>query len=136
MALRESLHIMLVDDDRDDRELFAGAIKEFELGFMLTAVESGTRALELLRNEERSFPDIIFLDLRMPKISGKNVLIQLKQNPRCAGIPIVILTTSTDNEEAKQLRELGATHFCSKPSDPEELYFVISLALEEALPAD
>ncbi|MET0244519.1 MAG: response regulator [Flavitalea sp.] len=136
MSLKEAIHIMLVDDDREDRELFASAINEFDLGFSLTVVENGTKALDLLAKEETSFPDIIFLDLRMPKISGKNVLIQLKQNPRCAGIPIVILTTSTDNEEAKQLRDLGATHFCSKPSDPEELYFVISLALEEALPAD
>lgn len=125
--------IMVIDDDRDDLRLFEEAIHDYNSLYRCVTVNSGVKALQMLSQETCEVPDIIFLDLRMPKLSGKKVLIELKQHPRLASIPVVILTTSIDVDEARELKSLGAVHFCSKPSDPAELYYVVSVSLEDNL---
>ncbi|HZF65700.1 MAG TPA: response regulator [Chitinophagaceae bacterium] len=127
------MNILIVDDDADDRSMFIDAIKEVDEEINCTSAIDGKQALDLLKNNYESLPDFIFLDLRMPRFSGKKCLLEIKKDEKLKSIPVVIYTTSKDVEEAKELQELGAVHFISKPSDPDEIYYVVSFVLEEQL---
>ena len=131
--MKDRINILIVDDYADDRELFIDAIKEVDSEIECTTAVDGKQALEQLKNSYDSLPDFIFLDLRMPRLSGKKCLLQIKNDERLKSIPVIIYTTSRDVEEAKELQELGAVHFISKPGDPEEIYYVVSFVLEEQL---
>ena len=128
---KAGLKILLVDDDADDRKYFKEAVREIDATIECATAKDGQQALELLQNPEHSLPDYIFLDLRMPRYNGKQCLMQIKADARLKDIPVIIYTTSKEVEESVELQRLGAVHFISKPSDPAEIYYVLSLVLEE-----
>jgi len=127
------MRILFVDDDADDRMLFMEAVKEVDESYECVTANDGRQALDLLNNVVQTLPDIIFLDINMPRLSGKKCLSEIKNNERLKHIPVIIYTTSKDVEESKELKEMGAYHFISKPSNAEDIYFLISIALEEHL---
>ena len=129
--MKNSMSFFIVDDDADDRNLFIEAVKEIDATIECTSANNGEQALTLLRDHRNTLPDFIFLDLRMPRIDGKKCLIEIKNNERLKHIPVVIFTTSRDVEESKDLKEIGAFHFISKPNNPEEIYYLISFVLDE-----
>lgn len=126
-----TLKILLVDDDADDRKYFAKAINEMSVAVECTTAKDGRQALELLNNPELTLPDYIFLDLRMPRVSGRQCLVQIKENERLKNIPVIIYTTSKEVEESEELQQLGAVRFISKPANTDEIYYVVSQVLEE-----
>lgn len=123
--------ILLVDDDADDRKYFMKALREIDASAECVVAKDGYQALQFLNNAGIALPHYIFLDLRMPKINGRQCLLQIKSSDRLKHIPVIIYTTSREIHDAEELKQLGAVHFISKPSNPEEIYYVISLALEE-----
>ena len=125
------MSFFIVEDDVDDRNLFIEAVREVDASIECISANNGEQALTLLNDTENSLPDFIFLDLRMPRIDGKKCLIEIKKNERLKHIPVVIFTTSRDVEESKELKEMGAFHFISKPNNPEEIYYLISFVLDE-----
>ena len=129
--MKTSMSFFIVDDDVDDRNLFIDAVKEVDAGIECISVNNGEQALALLTDPESSLPDFIFLDLRMPRIDGKKCLVEIKKNERLKHIPVVIYTTSRDVEESKDLKELGAFYFISKPNNPEEIFYLVSFVLDE-----
>lgn len=130
-AKKVNMKILLVDDDADDRKYFNEALQDIDPGIELIEAKDGQQALELLRNTEYSSPDYIFLDLRMPRYNGRQCLLQIKADDRLKDIPVIIYTTSKEVQDSEELQELGALHFISKPNDPEEIYYMLSLVLEE-----
>ena len=122
---------MIIDDDADDRMLFIEAVKEIDEKIECLWAKDGLQALEDLRNEALPLPDYIFLDLRMPRVNGKKCLSEMKSDSRLKEIPVIIYTTSRELEESEELKDLGAVQFISKPSNPEEIYYVVSCVLEE-----
>lgn len=128
---KANIKILLVDDDADDRKYFMDAVKEIDATIECVTAKDGQQALEMLRNKEISLPNYIFLDLRMPRYNGKQCLLQIKADERLKNIPVIIYTTSKEVQDAEELQGLGAVHFVSKPGDPEEIYYVLSLVLEE-----
>ncbi|MGZ5133873.1 MAG: response regulator [Flavitalea sp.] len=131
--MKYNTHILIVDDDADDRKLFIEAIREVDKRIKCTTANDGKEALELLNSNYDSLPDLIFLDLRMPRFNGKKCLLEIKKDARLMQIPVIIYSTSKELEESKELKDLGAVHFISKPSDPAEIYYVVSFVLEEQL---
>lgn len=131
--MKENLKILIVDDDADDKKLFIDALEEIDASIECISAIDGKQALELLNDNDGSLPDLIFLDLRMPRIGGKKCLLEIKKNALLSHIPVIIYTTSNEIEESKELKELGAVHFISKPSDPAEIYYIVSFVLEEQL---
>ena len=125
------MRLLIIDDDAEDRALFIEAVREVDETIECQEINNGESALELLLNSQAILPDCIFLDLRMPRVSGKKCLVEIKKNKKLKDIPVYIYTTSKDVQESKELREIGAFHFISKPNNAEDIYFVISLALEE-----
>lgn len=129
--MKNNISILIADDDQDDRELFIEAVKEIDEQITCITAKDGQHALELLKNSLHPLPDFIFLDIRMPRFNGKKCLIEIKKDERLKHIPVIIYTTSREVTESVELKEMGAVHFISKPSNPEELYYLISFALEE-----
>lgn len=123
--------ILLVDDDADDRKYFMEAVDEIDSTITCIAAKDGQQALAFLKSPGFDLPDYIFLDLRMPRISGKQCLLQIKADDRLKDIPVIIYTTSRGAEESEELQRMGAVHFISKPADPDEIYYVLTLVLEE-----
>ena len=129
--MKNKTKLLIVDDDADDRQIFIDAVKDFDEDIVCVSAKDGKEALDLLNDLNTSLPDYIFLDLRMPRFNGKRCLMEIKKNERLKEIPVIIYTTSRELEDSKELKEMGALHFISKPANPEEVYFVVSFALEE-----
>jgi CheY-like chemotaxis protein len=113
--------ILMADDDVDDRELAREALAESRVVNELHAVSDGAELLEFLRHEgaytdeNAPRPDLILLDLNMPKVDGREALAALKNDPKLRSIPVVILTTSRAEEDVVRSYDLGANSFISKP---------------------
>jgi DNA-binding response OmpR family regulator len=129
--MKDKTKLLIVDDDADDTQLFIDAVKDFDEHIECVSAKDGKDALDLLNDLNTSLPDYIFLDLRMPRFNGKRCLMEIKKDERLKDIPVIIYTTSKELEDSKELKEMGAIHFISKPANPEEVYFVVSFALEE-----
>jgi iron complex outermembrane receptor protein len=109
--------VFLIDDDQDDQEIFNDAMEQADSSVRCVFANDGMCALEKIRNELDFIPDVIFLDLNMPRMNGEQCLAELKKIERLKNTPVIIYST-TDNPEviAKQL-QLGATEFIVKPAD-------------------
>ena len=123
--------MLIVDDDEDDKQLFIESAKEVDENISCITANNGLEALQILENKENDLPDYIFLDLRMPRLSGKRCLEEIKKDARLMHIPVFIYTTSRELEDSSDMKALGAAHFISKPVNPEEIYYLISAVLSE-----
>jgi CheY-like chemotaxis protein len=129
--MKTAKKILLVDDDTEDGNFFLAALQEIDPVAECIIVKDGKHALDLLDDPEFTLPNYIFLDLLMPGITGKQCLMLLKQSARLKSIPVIIYTSSREVSEAEELYGLGASHFISKPNNPNEIYYLLSMVLEE-----
>lgn len=111
-----SLRILLVDDDLDDRELFEMALRELRLDADIRTARDGVDALEQLGDAATPVPDIIFLDLNMPRMDGRQLLTRLRGLERYRDVPVVMYSTSSVNAERLSAQRLGATDYLVKPN--------------------
>ena len=131
--MENNISLLIVDDDPDDRELFIEAVKDVDEDIECVTANNGLQALEWLQDTSNPLPNLIFLDIRMPLLNGKKCLYAIKNDERLRHIPVIIYTTSKDVEESKELKEMGAFHFISKPGNADEIYYMVSVVLEEYL---
>lgn len=122
-------HILIVDDDEDDRDLFCKALTLVDQEAECLQAVSGLDALRLLKSGKIEKPDFIFLDLNMPRLSGKDCLKELKKDIYLSDIPVIIYTTSKLKDDKEETYKLGAVHFITKPSKLSELCHSISFVL-------
>jgi len=126
------LSILLADDDRDDCRFFKDAITGFISPDNFTAVHDGEQLMQLLTNETNKLPDILFLDLNMPRKNGFECLSEIKQNKKLKHLPVVILSTSSIREQMSILFKAGADVYICKPGNFSQLVQVIQHALPMA----
>lgn len=129
--MKENIKIFLADDDEDDRAIFVSSAKEVDETIECITANNGQDALRILMDEHNAPPDFIFLDLRMPRISGKQCLEEIRKSKRLLDTPVFIYTTSDDVQVSKELLKMGAVHFITKPVNPSEVYYILSLILGE-----
>ena len=129
--MKEHITIFIADDDEDDKKLFIESAKEVSNGIDCITASDGQEALRLLKDEGSPLPDYIFLDLRMPRIGGKKCLEEIRKDKRLQHIPVFIYSTSKDVKDSAELKKNGAVHFISKPANPEDIYYILSVVLEE-----
>ena len=120
---------MLIDDDSDDRQFFCEALNQIDEAISCVSASNGLDALLYLKNEANLLPDYIFLDLRMHGISGKKCLEEIKKDSRLFSVPVIVYTTSRDVKESIELKKMGAAHFMSKPTSPDDIYYMLSVVL-------
>ena len=88
------LNILLADDDLDDRSFFEKALEEIPIATKLVMVYNGEQLMDHLDNKANLIPDILFLDLSMPRKTGFECLVEIKENKRLKDIPVIMFTTS------------------------------------------
>src|SRR3954466_7950839 len=110
---------LLVDDDMDDSELFQEALTEIDSTIIFHHAENGEDALKKL--DPFQLPDLMFLDINMPRINGWECLRLMKNNPVFRKIPVIVYSTSSHQEEVNSAIALGAYNFYTKPSSYKEL---------------
>ena len=112
--------VFIIDDDEDDREMFCEAMANISEASVCMTAFNGQEALQKLQNAH-TLPDFIFLDLNMPRMNGKQCLVQLKKDKRLATIPVVIYSTSKREDDRAETKELGSVHFITKPTSITQL---------------
>ena len=110
------LNILLADDDTDDCFFFKEALRELLQYTNLTTVQDGEQLMQLLTNETNELPHILFLDLNMPRKNGFECLSEIKQNKKLKNLPVVIFSTSFEQEVVNLLYKNGAQYFIRKPA--------------------
>jgi CheY-like chemotaxis protein len=115
--MKDSKYLLIVDDDSDDIALFKEAVKEVAPHVHCSSALSGAEALKNLNEGTEPLPDIIFLDLNMPGMTGQEFLAEIKSIPEFQDIRVVIYTTSSREKDKEETRKLGAESFITKPSN-------------------
>lgn len=126
---------LIADDDIDDVELFKETLNEINASIQLYTAYDGQEALSILRSGEFSLPDIIFLDLNMPRMGGKECLKELKSDSQLRHIPVIMYTTSSQSKDIEETMMKGAVCFITKPANMKDLRNILS-SIAESLPAN
>ena len=109
--------ILLVDDDQDDQLLFREALLEANAAIKYLCASNGNDALEKLNLGSIPVPDLIFMDVNMPKMNGIDCLKELQKSDKFKNIPVIMYSTSCSPDYQKQCFALGAVDYMEKPND-------------------
>lgn len=112
--------LFIVDDDEDDINLFVEAVNEIDKSMECFKARNGEDALKRL-DELHMLPDVIFLDLNMPRMNGREMLERLKASDKYKDIPVVIYSTSNAEQDKTETKQLGASAYLTKPDSFTEL---------------
>jgi two-component system chemotaxis response regulator CheY len=110
------MHILTVDDSRTIREMLRQTLAE--AGFTVFQAVDGVEGLEML---DQSKPQVIVTDINMPRMDGFGFIENVRRDARWRGVPILVLTTESDQEKKNRARQAGATGWIVKPFDPVKL---------------
>jgi two-component system response regulator len=123
----EDKMILIVEDNPDDEALTIRALKKNKIGNRLVVVHDGAEALDYLfrtgiysERDPRDLPQVILLDLKLPKVDGLEVLKRIRADPRTSLLPVVILTSSKEEQDVLQSYKNGANSYVRKPVDFNE----------------
>ena len=123
------IEILLIEDNAGDARLAMEALREAKVQNHLSWVADGTEALSYLRREGKHAaaprPDLMLLDLNLPRVDGRQVLAEIKADPRLKRIPVVVLTTSQAEEDILRAYNLNANCYISKPVDLDQFIKVV-----------
>ncbi len=125
----EFIRILLADDDQDDHMLFGEALRGLPFLTQLSTANDGEELMRQLTEKPGPLPDLLFLDLNMPRKNGLECLQDIKQNEKLKHLPVIIYSTSLQKEVADQLYALGAYHYIRKPIEFSQLTEVVHHAL-------
>lgn len=123
------LTILLADDDFDDCNFFKEALAKLTLSTNLKTVNDGEELMQLLTNETIDLPNILFLDINMPRKNGFECLSEIKKNERLKDLPIVIFSTSNSRDNINHAFKIGANIYIRKPGNFNQLMQVIQHAI-------
>ncbi len=125
----DAIELLIVEDDPGDVLLTREALSGSRIPHNLRVVEDGEAAVAYLRQEgehaEAVRPDLVFLDLNLPRLDGREVLARVKSDPQLRTIPIVILTTSESQEDVRRSYDLHANAYVTKPVDLEDFTRIV-----------
>lgn len=120
------LHVLLADDDEDDRLFFKDAFEELKIQTKVKFVHDGMQLMDYLLHPETILPNILFLDLNMPKMSGHECLSEIKKNDNLKDLIVAIYSTSSSEEDIEDTFVKGANIYIKKPNDFNSLKKIIS----------
>jgi CheY-like chemotaxis protein len=133
-GLTEVLQILLAEDNEGDIILVEQALAEYEIVHRLHVVNDGAEALnfvaEMGTGDGPPYPDVLLLDLNLPKVDGQMVLEEFRKHPACAQTPVIIVTSSNAPKDRARVKDLGANAYFRKPSDLTEFMRLGALVKE------
>lgn len=113
--------ILLIDDDEEDQEIFMDALKEVDPLLHCAVANDGEEAMVLLTADALIKPDLIFVDMNMPKLNGKQVLQSIKKSGAMRDVPVIMYSTFFGTNDVAEIRALGAAHHMVKATRFSEL---------------
>jgi CheY-like chemotaxis protein len=128
MRLKQ-LEILLADDDTDDCIFFKEALQELILPLKLNIVHDGEQLMHYLTNGRNELPSVLFLDLNMPRKNGFECLSEIKLSKKLDMLPVIIFSTSFEQDVVNLLYKNGAQHFIRKPSEFSKFKKIIQQSL-------
>ncbi|MFV8323100.1 response regulator [Flavobacterium sp. LB3P21] len=120
------INICLADDDEDDRLFFTEAFDELKINTKVSTFKDGVELMDYLNREDSVLPNVLFLDLNMPKKNGVECLLEIKKNEKLNDIAIAIYSTSSSEEHIEETFINGANIYIKKPSDFDNLKKILS----------
>ena len=124
------LEILVIEDDASTAYLTREAFRVNDMHHALTCLADGDEALSYLRREGKSTPDLICLDLHLPRVPGLQVLAELKSDPKLKRIPVIVVSGLDDPREIREAYELHASCFVHKPTDLDEFLRFVKICFE------
>jgi response regulator RpfG family c-di-GMP phosphodiesterase len=125
----QSINLLLADDDTDDCLFFKEALEELPLNISFSSVQDGEQLMKFLGKNGDTLPTVLFLDLNMPRKNGFECLNEIKSNTDLQQLPVIIFSTSFDQETVNNLYDNGAQYYIRKPAEFSKLKKVISEAI-------
>ena len=125
----KSFIFYIIDDDRDDQDYLITVLKEIDPHSQCYTALNGQEGLRKLEKHLIPIPSIIFLDLNMPRINGRQFLLALKKNPQLQNICTVVYSTSNTQKDIEETKQLGASFYLEKQPD----YSILKEELEKIL---
>jgi len=122
----DALHILLADDDDDDRLFFKDAIDGVKVKTVVTMVNDGVELMDYLLNAEIHLPNLVFLDLNMPRKGGMECLKEIRSNNKLKDLAIAIYSTSGMEKDIEETFIKGANIYIKKPNDFELLKTILA----------
>ncbi len=126
---KEHYYLLLADDDEDDCLFFKEALDEIAVDTTLSTVHDGVHLMDYLKTTISNLPDVLFLDLNMPRKNGLECLDEIKNDEKLKNLPVIIFSTSLDSEIVDKLYQNGASFYIRKPGEFSKLKNVIEKAL-------
>ena len=121
---------LVIDDDPDDCYFFCEAISKIDASADCITAMDGEEALAKLRNGINRLPDLIFLDLNMPRMDGRLCLTELKKDNLLKEIPVIILSTSSSENDIDETGKMGAVYFITKPTNIDRLHKELAFVIK------
>ena len=121
----EELHVLLADDDDDDRLFFKDAIEVVKVKTIVTMVNDGVELMDYLNNPNTRLPNLLFLDLNMPRKGGMECLKEIRCNHKLKDLSIAIYSTSGLEKDIEETFIKGANIYIKKPNDFDELKVIL-----------
>ena len=126
---KNKLVIFYADDDADDRAIFSEAVAEMNYDLVLNIHDSGDKLLDALKNSPPT-PSVVFIDLNMPGKNGYEVLKEIRTANKLKDLPVIVLSTSSDEQTKESSFKSGANYYFTKPTEYSALKQSISEALQ------
>ena len=127
--ISENINILLADDDQVDCLLFKEAVEELPVSAILTIVHDGEQLIEVISKKGNKLPDVLFLDLNMPRKNGYATLGEIKRSTDLQNLPVIIFSTASDEDSFKNVFRNAAHYYICKTADFSQLKKVIYEAL-------
>ena len=123
--ITELMTILLVEDSLADVEMTLDALRSAKVANAVTVVRDGAAAVQYLHDQADGYPDLVILDLNLPRLSGHEVLATMRADESMRRIPVAVLTTSSAESDVEKTYDLGANCFLTKPVDIDQFIHVV-----------
>jgi two-component system, chemotaxis family, response regulator Rcp1 len=114
------MKILVVEDNPADVFLIEEALRAHQVVFEMTWLRDGEQALLMIEQGQLGEPDVVLLDLNLPRVDGKEVLIKIRQSAQLSCVPVVIMTSSDSPQDRREMADLGANCYIKKPPTLDE----------------
>ena len=123
------LKILLIEDDLDDIELLQDALLKHGVSYIMEDVNDGSEAVDYIQLNKGN-PDIIILDMNLPKIHGRDIIPVIRDSENFGNIPLLILTTSSSPDDIEYAYKNGASKYLKKPATVEDIRETVKIIIE------
>lgn len=127
------IRVFLIDDDSDESMLFQDALNELNLNYEFKFFQKGEKLLSHLDTELNDLPDVLFIDMYMPTMSGIDILTALNQKNLVKNFPIIFYSNSVSEKDQETILALGATTYVTKPPDFNQMKEILKGVIEQQI---